>query len=1137
MKKIFLFLIGGLMVALVSTSSSTDISGFITTNTTWTAAGNPYNIVGDVALQAGVTLNIQPGVIVRFRGFYTFNINGLFIARGTAENPILFTSFKVFNPPSPGDWVSLYFKDSSPDAQFDANGNYLSGSIIEHSIIEYGSNAIYCEASSPYIARNTIRKNLYYGILNVSGETLRIEDNYFTENQSSLIGAVAINATGDHIIRGNTFENNIGGISIAMESVYMYSNILIKDNLFLHNRALIGPAIVARKAGPSIIDNILISNHAYDQGYNTGYGGAIYLYNSSSLIQDNTFINNRADNVGGAIFHYDDSSAQKRIININGNTFFGNSADWGGCIYFQEVQGTISKNVMKNNLGEVSGGAIYLKMGEVNIFSNVIENNSAMYGGAIYLEDSSPFIADNLIAHNTASYYAGGIYCLGLCRPEIHSTIIDQNSLQGIYNMGDGSIFNSIITFNGDLGIYGDPALINESYFDTSAGFNIKKTSNSDTIAIRNYWGSADENIIAAKIYDGKDQSGLGIVSFIPFLDRWYQGFWHTFKGDERREGFSKYHLNSLWERPGATPFVFSIGEPIIAGPSSGSTGSPEIFSTESGKLFALNSSGNILWSFDAGGAIRSAVSISSQGKIYAGSQDNKLYCLDLNGNLEWSYPTGGYVAGSPAIADFNTIYFGSSDGRLYCIDNQGNLRWSFISGGAITSSPAISRDKTIIFGSYDRNLYALSPNGSLKWSFYTGTPIELTTAINDHYEIALPAGNYLYLVSPTGSIIWSFNAQQPITSSPSIASDSSVVFGTQGGSLYSLDYKGRLKWSYQTGGAIKTAPFIDSRGNIVFGSLDNTIYAFNEKKGLLWSFTTGDDVIASAGINPLSELYLGSKDGNVYKFSGPTDTPTSTPTLTSSPTPTPSSTPTLIPTSTFTSTPTPTSADTFTPTSTPSITPTMTSTPTFTSTRLPTETPTLTPTETPTDTPSLTPSSTPTDTPTDTPSSTPTLTPTDTPTPTATRTPTSTKTPTSTAIPTRTPSATPTSSPTLSPTLTPTPSPTPPMHPPMILIGGYWTTRITHNQGGTINLLALVKDEEGLGNIDKVEILLAGVPSGILLRDDGLNGDFLPQDGIFGMIFIIPPDVVQPLQALLEIQALDKDLNRSQLWPYLSVK
>lgn len=114
MKMSFYLLIAAL-VLLVSCSKDddeilTDITGNITVNTTWTS-GNVYTLKSRVAIVSGVTLTIEPGVIVK--GEYGTGANatclivargGKLMAEGTPSSPIIFTS--IADEIMPGEIIS-----------------------------------------------------------------------------------------------------------------------------------------------------------------------------------------------------------------------------------------------------------------------------------------------------------------------------------------------------------------------------------------------------------------------------------------------------------------------------------------------------------------------------------------------------------------------------------------------------------------------------------------------------------------------------------------------------------------------------------------------------------------------------------------------------------------------------------------------------------------------------------------------------------------------------------------------------------------------------------------------------------------------------------------------------------------------
>jgi outer membrane protein assembly factor BamB len=86
------------------------------------------------------------------------------------------------------------------------------------------------------------------------------------------------------------------------------------------------------------------------------------------------------------------------------------------------------------------------------------------------------------------------------------------------------------------------------------------------------------------------------------------------------------------------------------------------------------------------------------------------LYAVNSNGNLKWSFATEGSALSSPAVDAAGTIYFGGDDCNLYAVYQDGSLKWSYAAGSSIQSSPAIGADGTVYFGSFDLQLHAIGP-------------------------------------------------------------------------------------------------------------------------------------------------------------------------------------------------------------------------------------------------------------------------------------------------------------------------------------------------------------------------------------------------------------------------------------------
>ena len=207
MKKLYKVLVSTVFIVTFG-FGQTDVSGIISSNTTWTSANSPYVVTGSVLVSEEVTLTIEAGVTVEFDSNNSLQINGELIAQGTSSNNIIFSSNQ--SNPAAGDWGYILFSSTSISAITDTEGNYLSGSILEYCTVKYGGDYEYGVVTitggsndiSPMINNCIIENNFYTGI--------------HLSNSSS-------------IISNSTIHLN-GGYGIYMES----GNYHVKENNIQH---------------------------------------------------------------------------------------------------------------------------------------------------------------------------------------------------------------------------------------------------------------------------------------------------------------------------------------------------------------------------------------------------------------------------------------------------------------------------------------------------------------------------------------------------------------------------------------------------------------------------------------------------------------------------------------------------------------------------------------------------------------------------------------------------------------------------------------------------------------------------------------------------------------------------------------
>lgn len=81
--------------------------------------------------------------------------------------------------------------------------------------------------------------------------------------------------------------------------------------------------------------------------------------------------------------------------------------------------------------------------------------------------------------------------------------------------------------------------------------------------------------------------------------------------------------------------------------------------------------------------------------------------------------------------------------------------------------------------------------------------------------------GQSAYKGAQTNTLKWSYKIDTRITSSPSIASDGTIYFGSVDSRLYAINPDGTTKWAFQAGSEITASPALGEDGTIYVGSRD----------------------------------------------------------------------------------------------------------------------------------------------------------------------------------------------------------------------------------------------------------------------------------------------------------------------------
>jgi predicted outer membrane repeat protein len=199
------------------------------------------------------------------------------------------------------------------------------------------------------------------------------------------------------------------------------NNVNITDVVFANGNAtddesLGGAILVAGDAeNVTIADSLFVNNTA-------AYGGAIFFVGENGVVDGVWFINNTAENKGGAIYwkgnygnisgiFMDDVSLPTEMTLFINNT----AGEKGGAIHVVGNNFTIENSGFMGN-NATDGGAVSVVGSDVSIDHNMFIYNNAADGGAVYITEDAEgiIIDDSLFYANNATEHGGAIYSEGV---------------------------------------------------------------------------------------------------------------------------------------------------------------------------------------------------------------------------------------------------------------------------------------------------------------------------------------------------------------------------------------------------------------------------------------------------------------------------------------------------------------------------------------------------------------------------------------------------------------------------------------------------------------------------------------------------------------------------------------------------
>ena len=365
-----------------------------------------------------------------------------------------------------------------------------------------------------------------------------------------------------------------------------------------------------------------------------------------------------------------------------------------------------------------------------------------------------------------------------------------------------------------------------------------------------NWWGTSSPDAIAALVYDQKVDPEVGQVRLQPAGK--------AIVGAGPRLPFD---FKQAWSFP---TDGFVDGAPLVIDKL-------VLYPSWDGRLYALDATGNSVWTTDLGDVI-DAAAVTDGERIYLQTWQREVIALDVTtGRQVWRFqysesPADDHRQGGLVLAA-GQLLVPAWNGQLYALEPQsGRQLWSYAAGAALRAAPLLEAEQLYLPDTAGI-LHCLSLQGRLLWALDLGAPLLSTPANVGGGLVQLTKAGSVVGIDRQGTLLWRTELAEPSFYAAPVSNGDTVYLATAGAAIYSLRAEtGEILWRRPTMGAVYATPLLYA-GRLFVGDNAGHLFALSMAGGELLAELVLPQPLQSPPVIFADQLLIGSRDRSIHAF------------------------------------------------------------------------------------------------------------------------------------------------------------------------------------------------------------------------------------------------------------------------------